>query len=85
MTNLKDDALNHIIKMCRNSRTRTKRLAFIEKRAQEALDNIPYDRDNFDIPDQMIKSPSEYELEIRNLKQQILKLRDKLEDNQIWV
>lgn len=85
MDNLKDDALLHIIKLCRASRTRTKRLAVIEKRAQEALEGIPYDRDNFDVPDRSIKSPSEYELEIKALRRQVVGLREILEENQIWV
>ena len=84
MNDLKTQALSHIIKVCRNSRTRTKRLAFIEKRAQEALDDIPYDRETFEIPKADVKTPVEYELEIRNLKIQVNKLRSLLEDNYIW-
>ena len=79
-----EDALDHIYKIADRSRAMTKRLAFIRKRAKEALDGIPYDRANYDIPDRTIKSPAEYEQEIRNLKNQIQQYREILDANGIW-
>lgn len=79
-----EGALRHILTIAQRSRTRTKRLAFIEKRAKYALEGKPYIREDFDIPDRKIKSPAEYELEIRKLKDQILQYRDILEENRIW-
>lgn len=84
MSSPHEDALDHIYKIADRSRTMTKRLAFIRKRAKEALEGIPYDRANYDIPDRTIKSPTEYELEIRNLKYQIQQYREILEQHGIW-
>lgn len=71
-----EDALAHIAKVARNSRTKTKRLAFIEQRAVEALKGIEYNRDDFDLPKMVDKSPSEYQLEIKQLKKKIKSLLD---------
>lgn len=64
-------ALQHILRTAQNSRTRTKRLAWIEKRCKEALDGIPYDRDKFDLPVMKTLTPIKYEEKIRELKREI--------------
>jgi hypothetical protein len=79
-----EDALSHIYKIADRSRTMTKRLAFIRQRAKEALEGIPYNRDNYDIPDRQIKSPYEYEKEISNLKNQLQQYREILDQHGIW-
>lgn len=66
-----EDALQHILRTAQNSRTRTKRLAWIEKRCQESLDGIPYDRDNFDLPVMKTLTPIKYEEKIKDLKREI--------------
>jgi len=66
-----ESALSHILRTAQNSRTRTKRLLWIEKRCQDALDGIPYNRDEFELPTMNAKSPCKYDEEIRELKREI--------------
>ena len=66
-----EDALSHVIRTAQNSRTRTKRLLWIEKRCQDALDGVPYNRDEFELPTMNAKSPCRYDEEIRELKREI--------------
>lgn len=65
------DALDHIAKVASNSRTRTKRLAFIEKRAVDAIEGVPYARDSFVLPIMETKAPAEFDYEIRGLKREL--------------
>jgi hypothetical protein len=44
------NALDHIAKTARNSRTSTRRLRWIEQRALFALEGKPYDKEAFDLP-----------------------------------
>lgn len=44
------DALDHIARTARSSRTGTRRLSFIEERAKLALKYRPYNRDDFELP-----------------------------------
>ncbi|VFR81010.1 hypothetical protein RAN3_2504 [plant metagenome] len=44
------DALDHIMRTARASRTQTRRTRFIEKRAKLALDGVPYSPRDFDLP-----------------------------------
>ena len=71
-----EDALRHIIRTAENSRTRTKRLAWIGKRCKDALDGVPYNRDEFDLPVMNTKSPVEYELMLRETKQELRRFKD---------
>jgi len=66
-----ESALSHILRTAQNSRTRTKRLLWIEKRCQDALDGIAYNRDEFELPTMNAKSPCKYDEEIRELKREI--------------
>lgn len=66
-----ESALSHILRTAQNSRTRTKRLLWIEKRCQDALDGIEYNRDEFELPTMNAKSPCRYDTEIRELKREI--------------
>ena len=80
-----EQALDHIINTCRGSRTRTNRLAWIEQRAQEAIDGIPYDREKF-VPVKLNqKSAGDYEGEIRRLEAIIDKYREELDYRGIWI
>lgn len=85
MTDLLSEALEHIIKVARASRTRTNRLAWIEQRAVEALHGVPYDRDNFKPLHLNQKSALGYEGEIRRLKGIVNKYREELDSRSIWV
>lgn len=66
-----EDALSHVIRTAQNSRTRTKRLLWIEKRCQDALEGVAYNRDEFELPTMNAKSPCRYDEEIRELKREI--------------
>ena len=66
-----EDALSHILNTARNSRTRTKRLAWIEKRCQDAVDGVVYNRDEFVLPVMNTKAPISYEIDIMHLKREL--------------
>lgn len=48
---LMHDALGHIKRICQNSRTSTRRLRWIEQRADWAIEGREYDRDQFALPE----------------------------------
>lgn len=48
---LMHDALGHIKRICGNSRTSTRRLRWIEQRADWAIEGKEYDRDQFSLPE----------------------------------
>ena len=56
-----EDALDHIAKTARNSRTSSKRIRWIEKRAEDAILGIPYKREEFELPKMNTLSASQYE------------------------
>ena len=56
-----EDALDHIAKTARNSRTSSKRIRWIEKRAEDAILGIPYNREEFELPKMNTLSASQYE------------------------
>jgi hypothetical protein len=66
-----EDALLHIQNTARNSRTRTKRLAWIQKRCQDAIDGVVYNRDEFVLPRMDTKTPIEYSRLIAELKSKV--------------
>ena len=70
-TEFLENTLLHIIRTAQNSRTQTKRLLWIEKRCKDALDGIPYNRDEFVLPVMNTKTPVEYDRIISELKSQI--------------
>lgn len=70
------DALDHIAKVASNSRTRTKRLSFIEKRAVDAIEGVPYDCDSFVLPIMETKSPAQFDYEIRGLKRELTQYKN---------
>lgn len=82
---LLNEALEHIIKVARASRTRTNRLAWIEQRAVEALKGVPYDRENFTPTKLNQKSACDYEAEIRRLRGIVNKYREELDSRGIWI
>lgn len=66
-----EDALDHIVKTARNSRTSSKRLRFIEKRAEDAILGIPYRRDEFELPKMNTLSPCQYETLLRDREKEL--------------
>lgn len=56
-----ENALDHIAKTARNSRTSSKRIRWIEKRAEDAILGIPYNREEFELPKMNTLSASQYE------------------------
>lgn len=70
------NALMHIAKVANNSRTKTKRLAFIEKRALDAVDGVEYNRDEFVLPVMDTLTPSQYDYKIRELKREIREYKE---------
>lgn len=63
------DALQHIVKTCQRSRTSTRRLRWLEQRAQWALDGRPYDDQAFDLPKDATGSQEKLRLEVRSLRE----------------
>lgn len=70
------NALMHIAKVAHNSRTKTKRLAFIEKRALDAVDGVEYNRDEFVLPVMDTLTPLQYDHKIRELKREIREYKE---------
>lgn len=66
-----EDALDHIVKTARNSRTSSKRLRFIEKRAEDAILGIPYRREEFELPTMKTLSANQYEMLLRDREKEL--------------
>lgn len=66
-----EDALDHIAKTARNSRTSSKRLRWIEKRAEDAILGIPYKRDEFELPRMDTLSASQYERLLKDREKEL--------------
>lgn len=66
-----EQALEHIILAVKGSRTNTKHLARIQRRAEMALEGIEWDEDKFDTPTSQPKTPVEYEMHIQFLKREL--------------
>lgn len=62
------DALQHIVKTCQRSRTSTRRLRWIGKRAQWALEGKPYDDSAFDLPKDAGETQEKLSLEVKQLR-----------------
>jgi len=62
------DALDHIRRTADNSRTRTRRLAFISERASRALNGEKYETGDIDLPKQGTPTPAQWELRYRHLR-----------------
>lgn len=77
---LKNQALMHIAKVASKSRTLTRRLRWIEKRANYAIDNKPYHQEEFDMP-KYAESNESLKAQIRKLKEQLSDLSDEYELN----
>lgn len=63
------DALSHIAATCRASRTSTRRLRWIEQRAEWALAGRPYDDQAFDLPKDATHSHEKLAAKIRRLRE----------------
>lgn len=68
------DALDHIRRTCKNSRTQTRRLRWIEKRAELALAGRPYVEEEHTMP---VDAPTEY-LKMRRQAQSLREDRNHL-------
>ena len=66
-----EDALDHIVKTARNSRTSSKRLRFIEKRAEDAILGIPYNREEFELPKMKTLSANQYERLLKDREKEL--------------
>lgn len=66
-----ESALQHIIHVAKRSRTGSKRLLWIQKRAEDCLNGVDYDRETFVLPASPTKTPAEYEKHIRFLKREL--------------
>lgn len=66
-----EQALEHIILTVKGSRTNTRRLARIQKRAEVALQGLDWDEEKYKIPVKQAKTPVEYEMQIRFLKRDL--------------
>ena len=66
-----EDALDHIVKIARNSRTSSKRLRWIQKRAEDALLGIPYKREEFELPKMKTLSANQYERLLKDREKEI--------------
>lgn len=66
-----ENALDHIAKTARNSRTSSKRLRFIEKRAEDAILGIPYRREEFELPKMDTLSANQYERLLKDREKEI--------------
>lgn len=64
------DALDHIQRTADNSRTMTRRLAFISERASMALSGEAYETGAIDLPKQRTPTPAQWELRYRHLKKE---------------
>jgi len=64
------DALDHIQRTADNSRTMTRRLAFISERASMALNGEAYETGAIDLPKQRTPTPAQWELRYRHLKKE---------------
>lgn len=65
-----EDALDHIMRMAKASRTQTKRLKTIAHRAEKALNGEEFDRTEVQMPKEA-RSPISYETEIRVTKREL--------------
>ena len=68
---LLENALDHIAKTARNSRTNSKRIRWIEKRAEDAILGIPYNRDDFELPKMNTLSASQYERLLKDREKEL--------------
>ena len=64
-------ALDHIAKTCRQSRSQTRRLRWIEQRAEFALAGKAYDNEAFDLPKTLGSTPEKLSLENKRLREQL--------------
>ncbi|MCA0973438.1 hypothetical protein LCL99_03030 [Halomonas denitrificans] len=69
------DALEHIARMARASRTQTKRLRRIAMRAEKARNGETFCQEEACSLKMKIRSPASYEAEIRILKREIAELK----------
>ncbi len=67
------NALSHIQKVASTSRTSTRRLRWIEQRAQYAIEGKPYIQDEFDMP-KTSESVDSLKIDIKLLKKKIEEL-----------
>lgn len=69
------EALSHIIRTCQGSRTRTRRLRWIEQRAQFALEGKPYSDDAFDLPKDATGSNEKLRAKVKDLHSLLNRVR----------
>lgn len=66
-----EDALDHIMRLAKASRSQTKRLKVIAARAEAALNGEVYDGTNLQLPKEA-RSPMSYETELRVTKRELM-------------
>ena len=69
------DALDHIARTCTQSRTQTRRLRWINFRANTALEGKPYDEKLLDLPKNGYQQAIKAELKIKALKAELAALK----------
>lgn len=79
------DALDHVMRLAKASRSQTKRLQVIAARAEIALNGEVYDNTNLKLPEPA-RSPMSYETEIRVTKRELESALAELADmRNIWL